>query len=145
MPLSQSPSYLPPPRNRKPQKIPAQPPANPRQSPPRLNTLASPHTTPASPQHQLALSPLLRRRESHAPPSHTPPHAQLSHRHAHPTPAAPASPARRLVLCRGLLLPRPCHGTHAALTCLRWPRSRCLVRASCRRGSPRRICPHPAT
>ena len=41
----------------KPQKTPAQAPANPRQSPPRLHTLACPHTTPASRQHHLP-SPL---------------------------------------------------------------------------------------
>jgi hypothetical protein len=101
----------------------------------------SPRLAPTPP----ALSPLLRRRSSYAPPSHTPPHAELSHRHAHPPTAAPASPARRLVLCRGLLLPRPCHNTHAALTWLRRHRCRCLVRVCCRRASPHHTCPHPAT
>ena len=90
-----------------PQKTPAQPPANPRQSPPRLNTLACPHTTPASRQHHLP-SPLCCAGARDAPRHRTRPHTLSSLTDTHtPPPATPASPARRLVLCRGVLLPRP--------------------------------------
>ena len=107
----------------KPQKTPAQAPANPRQSPPRLNTLACPHTTPASRQHHLP-SPLCCAGVEATSRHHTRPHTLSSLTGTHtPPPAAPASPARRLVLCRGLLLPHPCHGTHAALTCIHRPSS----------------------
>ena len=62
----------------------------------------------------------------HVPPSHTSPHAELSHMHAHPSPGH-----TRLVRTPALPRPadttplprRPCHDTHAALTCLRGPRS----------------------
>jgi hypothetical protein len=63
-------------------------------------------------------------------------------------PVTPAKFPRRIALCRALcslLLRRPCHDTHAALTCLCWQRCRCLVRAACSRSSPLRTCPHPAT
>jgi hypothetical protein len=140
----QSPSYLPPPRNIKPQKTPAQQPARPRQSPPRLNTRACPPTTPASRQHHLP-PPRCCTGARATPRHHTRPHTLSSRTGTHtPPPAPPASPARRLVLCRGLLLPRPCHDTHAALTWLRRHRFRYLCHVACGRGSPLRTCPHPA-
>ena len=133
------------PANIKPQQTPAQPPANPRQSPPRLNTRACPPTTPASRQHHLP-SPLCCAGARATPRHHTRPHTLSSLTGTHtPPPAAPASPARRLVLCRGLLLRRPCHHTHAALTSVRRQRLRCLVHGTCCRTSPHRTCPHPAT
>jgi hypothetical protein len=52
------------------------------------------------------LSPLLRRRESHAPPSHTPTHAELSHRHAQPSPGR-----TRLACTPARALPRPAAAT----------------------------------
>jgi hypothetical protein len=87
MPSMKSPSYLPPPRNIKPQKTPAQAPANPRQSPPRLNTLACPHTRMPSHNPRLAPTPTCplpsaAQARKHAPPPHTTPHAELSPRHA---------------------------------------------------------------
>jgi hypothetical protein len=97
--LCQVPSYLPPPRNIKPQKTPAQAPANPRQSPPRLHALACPHTTPASRQHHLP-PPLCCADARDTSRHHTRPHTLSSLTGTHTlTPVAPASPARRLVLC----------------------------------------------
>jgi hypothetical protein len=62
------------------------------------------------------LSPLLRRRASHAPPPHTPPHAELSHRHAHPSPGRTRlarTPARALPRpAAATPLPRHPHRTH---------------------------------
>jgi hypothetical protein len=83
--LSQSPSYLPPPRNIKPQKTPAQAPANPRQSSSRLHARACPHINPASRNTSCTLPSVAQAREHDPPSSHTPPHSKHSHRHAHPS------------------------------------------------------------
>jgi hypothetical protein len=100
----------PTPQQKKIQNTPAQELANPRQSQPSLNTLACPHKTPASRQHQL-ISPLCCAGARATPRHHTRPHTLSSLTGTHtPPPAVPASPARRLVLCRGLLLrPLPRH------------------------------------
>jgi hypothetical protein len=82
--------------------------------------------------HRPAAPPLWCAGARATPRHHTRPHTLSSLTGTHtPPPAAPASPARRLVLCRGLLLRRPCHDTHAALTFHRRPRCRCRARACC--------------
>jgi hypothetical protein len=89
-------------------------PANPSQSPHRLHHMPShnPRLAPTPP----VLSPLLLR-STNTWPQITRPHMLSSLTGTHtPRPVAPASPARRLVLCHGLLLWRPYHDNHAALT-----------------------------
>jgi hypothetical protein len=106
----QSPSYLNPPSNIKPQKDPRpttrKTPSVPAPPPRSRMPSHNPRHAPTPP----ALCPLLRRRARVTPRHHTRPHTLSSLTGTHtPPPAAPASPARRFVLCRGLLLPRPCH------------------------------------
>jgi hypothetical protein len=76
----------PTPQHKNPKTTPPKHQQPPRQSPPRLKHTRTPSHNPCLAPTPAALSPLLRRRASRAPPSHTPPHAELSHRHAHPLP-----------------------------------------------------------
>jgi hypothetical protein len=75
----------PTPQHKNPKRPPPKHPQTPLSHPPSPRTCMPSHNPRLAPT-PAALSPLLLRRASHAPPSHTPPHAEVSHRHAHPLP-----------------------------------------------------------
>jgi hypothetical protein len=144
----------------------------PKRTPPSIRKHLSITTSPSActNSHALiapaALSPLLCRRASTSR-QHTRSHTLSSPTLTHnPPQAAPSSLAHLLVqaICRGLLLQRTYHDSHATLTWHHWQSCRCrvrsschcaillqtcqrlamcvfLVRASCRRGSLLHTCP----
>ncbi len=124
-----------PAHNIKPQKTPAQAPANtPSDTAPPPHTRMPSHTNPRPAPTPAALSPLLRRRES-TTRHHTRPHTLSSLTGTH----TPPSGRTRLARTPARALPRPaaatpCYATHAALTAFHRPRCRCLDRASCHGG-----------